>query len=198
MAKSNVTRMAGSPWHVETLHLREGEKRRHRSNCIYYTKETKHCIKRGMPCVGSSHCKYYREKSADKETERKVSTPPKPEHKVESFDGIKLIPMDKITARKKDFKPPSPEKAKKLREYYREHGELDKPVVVVIENGRYIVVDKYLRYFVAQQMQLKKVHAVMRQGEESLQEILHTAGRKVVHNTYGEGVIKKWNSISST
>ena len=61
-----VGKLQGTPWHIETLSLDEGEKRRHQSRCIYF-KQPNNC-KFNSRCIGSSHCSIYKEK--DKSSER--------------------------------------------------------------------------------------------------------------------------------
>ncbi|MCH4007592.1 MAG: GreA/GreB family elongation factor [Eubacterium sp.] len=58
---SNLSRMQGSPWHVERMERGDGDERRHRSRCIYFNKHGKHCVYYNGPCYGSAHCNYYKE-----------------------------------------------------------------------------------------------------------------------------------------
>lgn len=51
----------GTPNHIEYLHLKEGEKHRHKSKCRYYDKTTKRCGRYFFRCIGSSHCDGYKE-----------------------------------------------------------------------------------------------------------------------------------------
>jgi transcription elongation GreA/GreB family factor len=57
----NLSRMQGSPWHVERMERGDGDERRHRSRCVHYHKPEKHCDYHNGPCYGSAHCKYYKE-----------------------------------------------------------------------------------------------------------------------------------------
>lgn len=54
--------ISGTPWHVTSVGLKDGEKKRHRSRCIYFQKERVHCSVRNTICIGSAHCNIYREK----------------------------------------------------------------------------------------------------------------------------------------
>lgn len=64
MAK--VYGISGTPWHVERVHNEdENDSRRHRTRCMYYDKETKHCKRQYGMCVGASQCNVYREKTED-------------------------------------------------------------------------------------------------------------------------------------
>ena len=47
-----------------------------------------------------------------------------------------------------------------LLEYYEEHGCLDKPVTVVFRNNKYVLKDKFLRYYVGKMLKLKKIDAI--------------------------------------
>lgn len=57
-----LNRFTGSPWHMERWHREEGEKRRHRSNCVYFYKESHYCRHYRIPCYGSGQCPKYKER----------------------------------------------------------------------------------------------------------------------------------------
>lgn len=57
----NLSRMQGSPWHVERMERGDGDKRRHRSRCVHYHKQEKHCDYYHGSCFGSAHCGHYKE-----------------------------------------------------------------------------------------------------------------------------------------
>ncbi len=60
---SDLNKMAGTPWHIEKMHRKEGDRRRHRSRCIYYDKEEPTCKRRMLKCMGAAHCDFYKEKA---------------------------------------------------------------------------------------------------------------------------------------
>lgn len=55
----------GTPWHVDRFTRAEDDPKRHRSRCIYFSKDDKYCSKYRMRCFGSAHCKHYRELTAN-------------------------------------------------------------------------------------------------------------------------------------
>ena len=59
---SDLNKMAGTPWHIEKMHRKEGDGKRHRSRCIYYDCMEPSCKKRMLKCKGSAHCDFYTEK----------------------------------------------------------------------------------------------------------------------------------------
>lgn len=66
---SSLSRNMGTPSHVEYLHMAEGDKKRHKSRYIEYDKKSSTCRCVKSPyytsrCGGSSHCRYYKEKSS--------------------------------------------------------------------------------------------------------------------------------------
>ncbi len=66
---ASLSRNIGTPSHAEYLHMKEGDKKRHKSRCIEYDKENAvcRCVKSQCytsRCGGSSHCQYYKEKSS--------------------------------------------------------------------------------------------------------------------------------------
>ena len=66
-ADNSISRNIGTPSHITYLSKKENDDRRHRSRCIYYDKDTKHCLApkgsySGIRCPGSSHCTQYFER----------------------------------------------------------------------------------------------------------------------------------------
>lgn len=60
---SEMSKIQGTPWHVGRYTRKEGDERRHKSNCAYYRKDDKHCTKYYGECLGSAHCDYYESKN---------------------------------------------------------------------------------------------------------------------------------------
>ena len=58
MAKSDVSRMEGSPWHVDYLKMDEWDSRRDKRACAYFYQN--HCKIHNERCIGSSHCSEYK------------------------------------------------------------------------------------------------------------------------------------------
>ena len=54
-----IQSMQGTPWHVEILKMREGDRRRHKSRCINYKNGM--CLYYNFRCPGSKYCDKYRE-----------------------------------------------------------------------------------------------------------------------------------------
>ncbi len=52
--------LQGVPWHIEKLHRKEGDQKRHRSRCVYYDRGE---CEKSVICGGSAHCSNYREKA---------------------------------------------------------------------------------------------------------------------------------------
>ncbi len=79
----------------------------------------------------------------------------------EYFEGIRSIPINQIDV-PACFKKnrPAEKKIDALLEYYEEHGCLDKPVTVVFRNNKYVLKDKFLRYYVGKMLKLKKIDAI--------------------------------------
>lgn len=53
-----ISQLQGSPWHVEQMHRKEGDDRRHKSYCKFYNPVTKQC-KDCRKCKGSRYCLDY-------------------------------------------------------------------------------------------------------------------------------------------
>ena len=60
---SDLSKMAGTPWHIEKMHREKSDVRRHRSRCIYYDCVEPTCKKRKLKCKGSAHCNFYTEQT---------------------------------------------------------------------------------------------------------------------------------------
>ena len=162
----DLQRMVGVPWHTEKMVRREGDDRRHRTRCKYYKKDSdKYCKYYCGKCRGAAHCSHYIEEKTAPQEEIQVSTNKK--NKPESFDDIRSINMGDIIIPSYLRKTsPTPKKLNNIIEYFRENGELDKPIVVDIKNDKYILKDKYLRYCAAKTLGLCKIPAEMGTKEE--------------------------------
>lgn len=60
---ASLNRFTGSPWHVGKWTRKNGDPRRHRSRCKYYSRCSNHCSKINSNCFGTAHCQYYKERS---------------------------------------------------------------------------------------------------------------------------------------
>ena len=179
---------------IVVLHAKDD--RRHRRWCEYYRESDGLCYKSCAKCGGSAHCKHYKPTKRPHE-EIPVPTPPKPDNvkklTKESFDGIQLIDMKDIILPLKHMQPPSPEKVAALRKFYQENGVLDKPIVVSCHGNKYMLEDKYLRYYVAKQLGLPKIHAKIGTKKNKPEDYIRKKGSKLIHKSYGEVTV-----VSST
>ena len=64
-----ISQLQGSPWHVEQMHRKEGDDRRHKSYCKFYNPVTKQC-KDCRKCKGSRYCLDYIRLSDDEFRQR--------------------------------------------------------------------------------------------------------------------------------
>ena len=84
MAKKQKENLSGFVWHTDYLKMKEGDEPRHKSRCKYFIKEGNHCSIKNERCIGSSHCKEYREKGSYSK-----------EEKISMRNEIALIPKGK-------------------------------------------------------------------------------------------------------
>ena len=61
------SKLTGTQWHVGYLKMKPGDHKRDRRRCIYYGKDDNSCGRKYEHCIGSSHCKYYKEIQKTKE-----------------------------------------------------------------------------------------------------------------------------------
>lgn len=68
-----VSNLQGTPWHVEQVHRKEGDDRRHKSRCLFYNPITKQCKDR-WKCNGSRYCRDYEPLSEEDFRQRQEDT----------------------------------------------------------------------------------------------------------------------------
>lgn len=164
---AGVNRLTGTAWHVERFERQEGDDRRHRSRCVNYKgRPDGYCSYYCVKCRGAAHCSHYAEKAVEQD-EVTAPTVAKKTSAAVTFKGIKELKLSEIVVDKMFInRPPKEKKISEVIEYYKKHGELDKPIVVSIENGKYKLQDKYLRFVVAKKLGLETVPAEMGTEEE--------------------------------
>lgn len=184
------------------MYVHKKDERRHRKRCVHYRIDGS-CGYMSK-CGGAAHCQFYEEERIDKK-DRLVSVPiknkvervyvnsveDKVDESVKVFSGVQTIRLDQIVVPKKYLRlSPDSKKVETLYKYYKSHKRLDKPIYVSIKNGMYYLEDKYLRYYVAKELGLKRVRARIGTYSESVMyDRLQKVGRSVKHKKYGIGTI---------
>ena len=107
-AMNGLSQRMGTPSHLEYLHMKENDTKRHKSRCIEYDnkKDTCMCTDSAnylLKCGGSSHCKYYREETLIKNDDTESTIKKKPVIKVIPKNEIKLCPVCKIGTKKESL-----------------------------------------------------------------------------------------------
>ena len=183
---SKVNLLQGEACHLEFLHMEEGESKRHRARCIYFNKKNEYCSAFCGKCRGSSHCDKYSERLV---TEKSHESKRILDSELKAFSGIKVIPMSDIVIHK-NFDIPTRKKLQEQIDYYNKHGNFDKPIVVDIIRNKYVLVDKYLRYYAAKQLGLSSISAEMMSCDKQLlRDKLRNKGTLVwsnIHSDVGE------------
>lgn len=177
---------ASHPEEHHELFIKFNSTQKSRNKCINYEYETKFCKKLKINCVGTSNelCKHYSEaKSA-------IDDESRDDNRVNLFKGIKLINTSDINTKNKKFARPSQYKLDNLIEYYKKHNMMDVPVVISYNNGKFLLKDKYLRYYVANILDIEKIHAIIDIPENEIFFKLMTLGQNVKHKHYGIGTVK--------
>ena len=95
-------------------------------------------------------------RNSENEKHRKITTT-----QSEYFDGIRSLPINQIEV-PPCFKKnrPAEKKIDSMIEYYKERGHFDKPVTVVFRDDKYVLKDKFLRYYVGKELKLKEIDAI--------------------------------------
>ena len=181
-------------------YVHKKDDRRHRKHCVHYRKDGS-CAYMSR-CGGSAHCQLYSETECKSEisvvtkdkiniiTEEKNVNESVQEDSAIAFQGIQTIRLDDIIVPDKFLrKQPNPKKVDELHNYYNEHKKLDKPIYVLIKDGKYYLEDKYLRYYVAKELGKTWINARVGTYAESIKDELHKIGSRVHHKKYGIGTI---------
>ena len=185
---AGIKHLAGTPWHEGFLAREEGDPRRHRIWCIHYSKENDYCTKRVMRCMGSAHCDHYQKDPAFDDIELPLQQ--YDDDGIVPFEGVRKIKLSSISLGTTKMVQPSPKNIKQILDYYEEHRELDKPILISYCDGKYILERRYARYYVATQLGLTYVAARMDSGPNaSIEEQLRTLGSIVQHKVFGKGVV---------
>ena len=87
---SGLSRLTGTPWHVERMVREEGDSRRHRSRCKFYRKHDSYCSQLVGRCMGSAHCDYYEETENPLEENQNPASTTEDELKEKSEEKQKL------------------------------------------------------------------------------------------------------------
>ena len=107
-AMNGLSQRMGTPSHLEYLHMKENDTKRHKSRCIEYDNKKDICMCTDsanylLKCGGSSHCKYYREETLIKNDDTESTIKKKPVIKVIPKNDIKLCPVCKIGTKKESL-----------------------------------------------------------------------------------------------
>jgi len=85
---------------------------------------------------------------------------------------------------------PRQEKIDKAQDIFMSHGYFDKPLVVSCQGTKYILEDRYVRYYVALQLGVQEIDAVIGTKEQcTIEDNLKYIGTKITHQKYGNGKI---------
>jgi len=74
---------------------------------------------------------------------------------------IKIKMSEIIVDEDKFHTPPYIGKVNALMKYYQKHKALDKPIIVIKSEDKYLLEDKYLRYYVAKKLGLPTIDAIV-------------------------------------
>lgn len=189
---SKLSRMQGTPWHIEHMRRKEGDPRRHRANFVHYYKKHNYCLVRNTDCMGSAHCMEYKDA-------KNCSTKPKNEKSGSipiNFDSTRLIPMVDILSVKDKFNEPSVTELENEKAYYCKHGNFSGNVIVFCYNNKYYVEEGYLYYCVAKLMGKKEINCKVKNVPSFEKETDSVLGKKVHHKFFGYGVVVNVNDNS--
>lgn len=97
---ANLSKMQGSPWHIDKFTRKPGDKRRHRSKCIHYNRSKEFCSKEVGRCRGAAHCRYYDEEGLPENVSRIPTVEPETEEPRIEFNGYSIPAGSRIRHKK--------------------------------------------------------------------------------------------------
>lgn len=195
-------KMAGTPWHIETLTKKDNDDKRHRSRCIHYSgRETDHCKLRCLQCVGSSHCSHYVDTNSKTakvvaiENQRKATTNTLGQSKKKksgriAFKGVQQLVMQDIQGISKLPLPPI-EQVVEVEKEYADNGKFSRPVAVRVAGNHYEIIDGACEYMVARKHGVHLIPAeIGSDRERNAWQALRTIGTKVhIANENEDGTV---------
>ena len=101
-AMNGLSQRMGTPSHLEYLHMKDNDTKRHKSRCIEYDNKKDICMCTDsanylLKCGGSSHCKYYREEQEETEQDKEdLDQLEQQPLVVKKKQIIKILPKDKV------------------------------------------------------------------------------------------------------
>lgn len=172
--------MSGTAWLVEALSMKENDKRRHRSNCVYYDKADSYCHFYCEKCFGSAHCYKYTEKDI-KQTQENI----KSKISITPFHGVKEIPLELINVDKQKLNFVNSKEIDSLVQKIKENGKLKKAMHISYRNNKYYLEDTYAKYCAYKRLNIKSVPAKIVANKDNINEYrVKKAGTRVFHKRW--------------
>ena len=97
-----------------------------------------------------------------------------------------LLPLEELTIGHKTFAKPAQEKVDALIAYYNKNGQLDKPIVVSRYGDKYLIEDKYLRYYVAKLLGLDSVPVRIVSSKKSSNNTKDSSSSQITQTNEGK------------
>ena len=174
------------PWVIVYLPSNDG--RRNRKWCEYYRGSDGYCCHYLRQCGGSAQCMVYEPTKRPPEPKQPpIRFPMGSGEPKNPFKGIKRIHIDDIQVPGKEVICPPYAEVEAAREYFKEHKEADRPVIVRCENNRYYLEGNFVQYFVAILLGQTMVSARLGTSEENeFVSRLREVGARLADKHYGE------------
>ncbi len=186
---SNRALYTGAYLHDTFLSKHEGDKKRHKTKCVYYDKT--YCDFYNRDCYGSAHCDKYKERLfVEKNVEiKKTLISAKKEKK--NFLGIKSVPIEELYVREEDIVNISEAKVESRMNSYKKHGKFVFPIIVSCYGNMYKVEDHYVEYVASKRLGLMNVSIeIIDKKNIKLFHVLHYRGNRIWDsNEKEEGIV---------
>lgn len=159
---ANISRMTGTPWHVDALRKDEKDDRRHKSRCVYYRKADESCGILNARCPGSAHCKYYSEDTGTQKSKSANSTC----ERAVPFHGTAKIKLKNISVPAAFYKKKNSREIGNIIKHYKKYHTLLEKVTVQCVDGKYELVDGFSTYEAARIMLLDEIPATFSEARK--------------------------------
>jgi hypothetical protein len=162
----------GTYGNMVIVYLYSHDERRHRKWCVHYSNKDNCCGEINGKCCGSAHCQYYKSNKTTPPSEQ--DTPRKDDTRIE------LIALKDITV-PDNKRIVLKEEADALIAFCKQNKRFDCQITVGYEYGKYVLKKGYLYYYVAEQLGLIEIYAIIIKTEPEICDVLRKPGTKLIH-----------------
>lgn len=164
------------------VYLPRKDEKRNRHWCAHYRNKDNFCEELNGKCRGSAQCPYY----------KLLTTPPKPGN---DYYKIELIDLKDIIV-PEDRRRSLDDEIKIIYKFCYECKTFKEIITVYRDNGKYVLMRGYRYYYVAKELGLKQIYAIILdkkpidpEPKNDLWDLIRKKGTYLKHRTLGKVVV---------